>query len=81
MFEVAEVLNEVIKAVEKGKTKLKLEHMPYRLYARKSSVQANRTNALSEELPKKKPLSPQKRKRNQERIESFLEKHEQYLAS
>lgn len=59
MFECAEVLNEVIKAVEKGKTNLKLEHVPYRLYyARKNSVQASRSDALSEEIPKKKPLSP-----------------------
>jgi hypothetical protein len=32
MFEAAEVLNEVLKAVESGKKALRLDYTPYRLY-------------------------------------------------
>lgn len=33
MFECAEVLNEVLNAVEKGKKVLKLDYTPYRIYS------------------------------------------------
>jgi hypothetical protein len=32
MFEAAEVLNEVLKAVESGKKTLRLDYTPYRIY-------------------------------------------------
>lgn len=42
MFECAEVLMEVIKAVEKNKKNLKLDHTPYRLYELRKRKESQR---------------------------------------
>lgn len=65
MFEAAEVLNEVIKAVETGKKALRLDFTPYRLYDmyKKKLPKLEEPEEIPEEDEEEKELKKEKVRR------------------
>jgi hypothetical protein len=64
MFECAEVLNEVLKAVEQNKQALRLDYTPYRiynLYKKKLAVNQSTDQVVSETIEENPELTKKKK--------------------
>ena len=63
MFECAEVLNEILNAVEKGRKVLRIDHTPYRIYSlykKKLPKTKQPIEELVEEIKQKLPIRKMK---------------------
>ena len=69
MFEAAEVLNEVLKAVESNKKALRLDFTPYRLH---NMYKKKLPKPTEEPIAEEEDLSVKKEKRN--KVKNFIEK-------
>jgi GTP cyclohydrolase I len=72
MFECAEVLNEILNAVEKGRKVLRIDHTPYRIYSLYKK-KLPKTKQPIEELVEEEDVEDRKRK--VQAVKNFVDKH------
>lgn len=81
MFEAAEVLNEVLNAVEQGKKALRLDFTPYRLYEMYKKKVQLRADPLGLGEIVSEPDTPETKNRKKKQVDSFMTKASAYLSA
>ena len=81
MFEAAEVLNEVLNAVEQGKKALRLDFTPYRLYGMNKKKVQPREDPLGLGEIASEPDTPKTKQKKKQKVDSFMTKASAYLSA